>query len=503
MRFAASALVAGMLAGCATLEAPFRGHLDSAAAPVRSCAEWYRAIDAEIESAGTRDAQEARIAGFPYLRANRLLAALRPAAEADREALRELVERLAEADLAARRMELANLPEERLRALPDLGAAGVRGEANARTRECAGVLRELDLASAEARALLLDRARVPDDYSTALRILGLYALTRLPFAAGVRRWEQERLEAFRREPRAPEGSSLVRYAPPSTPRVERAEVARILEHAAHNALRIAEPAAEELERLFAAHAPSFEIEVAGRHDRFGRLRWLHGAAMPVVDDAEPVVYTRLAHTLYRGQVLLQLVYTIWFPERPPREPGDILAGRLDGVVWRVTLAPDGEPLLFDSIHPCGCFHAFFPTPRARPRPAPDALEEWAFVPQTLPRLRPGERPLLRVASGTHYIESVSVVSGADSVARYAFRAEDELRSLERLEGGRRSAFGPDGLIAGSERPERFLFWPMGIASPGAMRQWGRHATAFVGRRHFDDADLIEKRFALDLGEDSR
>ncbi len=302
----------------------------------------------------------------------------------------------------------------------------MRGEANARTRECAGVLRELDLASAEARALLLDRARVPDDYSTALRILGLYALTRLPFAAGVRRWEQERLEAFRREPRAPEGSSLVRYAPPSTP-----------------------------------------------------------------------------HTLYRGQVLLQLVYTIWFPERPPREPGDILAGRLDGVVWRATLAPDGEPLLFDSIHPCGCFHAFFPTPRARPRPAPDALEEWAFVPQTLPRLRPGERPLLRVASGTHYIESVSVVSGADSVARYAFRAEDELRSLERLEGGRRSAFGPDGLIAGSERPERFLFWPMGIASPGAMRQWGRHATAFVGRRHFDDADLIEKRFALDLGEDSR
>ena len=31
-----------------------------------------------------------------------------------------------------------------------------------------------------------------------------------------------------------------------------------------------------------------------------------------------------------------------------------------------------------------------------------------------------------------------------------------------------------------------------------MRQWGRHATAFVGRRHFDDADLLEKRFRLDL-----
>ena len=41
---------------------------------------------------------------------------------------------------------------------------------------------------------------------------------------------------------------------------------------------------------------------------------------------------------------------------------------------------------------------------------------------------------------------------------------------------------------------RFLFWPMGIASAGAMRQWGHHATAFVGRRHFDDPELLEQRF---------
>ncbi|MCS7102014.1 MAG: hypothetical protein NZL99_09990, partial [Burkholderiaceae bacterium] len=61
--------------------------------------------------------------------------------------------------------------------------------------------------------------------------------------------------------------------------------------------------------------------------------------------------------------------------------------------------------------------------------------------------------------------------------------------------GLRSAFGPDGLIAGSQRLERFFFWPMGIASAGAMRQWGRHATAFVGRRHFDDPLLIERYFA--------
>jgi hypothetical protein len=222
-----------------------------------------------------------------------------------------------------------------------------------------------------------------------------------------------------------------------------------------------------------------------------------------VNAAEPVVYFQLAHARYGEQVLLQLVYTIWFAERPARSATDLLSGRLDALVWRVTLAPDGEPLIHDSMHGCGCYHEFFPTPRARPRPAPDALEEWAFIPQSLPRFGEGERALLHIASGTHYLERVSLVRGTDSLTRYVMRGYDELRSLNDFSGGQRSAFGPDGLIAGTERRERFVFWPMGIASPGAMRQWGRHATAFVGRRHFDDADLIERRFEIDLAEPRR
>ncbi len=75
----------------------------------------------------------------------------------------------------------------------------------------------------------------------------------------------------------------------------------------------------------------------------------------------------------------------------------------------------------------------------------------------------------------------------------AWEEYDILRSLPTADGYH-SLFGRYGLIAGTERPERFLLWPMGIRSPGAMRQWGRHATAFVGRRHFDDAFLIESLF---------
>jgi len=278
-------------------------------------------------------------------------------------------------------------------------------------------------------------------------------------------------------------------------------VAAILARAAGNPLGIPEPGESDLSEILATYAPTFDVEVRGDYDRFGALRWLPQGIAPAVDGGQLVVYAHPAWTSYRGRVLLQLVYTIWFPERPPESPGDMLAGKLDGVTWRVTLAPDGEPLLYDAIHPCGCYHLFFPTARARALPAPQAagsLEEWMFAPQTLPRVAEGERTVLRIASGTHYIERVTLARGADSLVRYQLRPYAELRSMQREGRGRASAFGPDGLVPGTERTERFLFWPSGVASAGAMRQWGRHATAFVGRRHFDEADLLEKRFSFDL-----
>ncbi len=58
----------------------------------------------------------------------------------------------------------------------------------------------------------------------------------------------------------------------------------------------------------------------------------------------------------------------------------------------------------------------------------------------------------------------------------------------------RSIYGADGLIDQSKRLERFLLWPSGIKSPGTMRGWGHHATAFVGKRHFDDPFLLEEAF---------
>jgi len=476
MKPAVAALLAPLLAAaCATLErAPSLG----------DCTQWFRQLDAQVDAARVRDVQAARVPGFPYLRVNRLLASFRDSAAGEAEALHALVERMQALDLEARAHELANLP-----AAPPPG----------RARACGARLRDADLADPELRAQLLERTVVPDDYSTVSRVLGLYALTKWPFMAGVRDYQQGVRAAFRAEPAPPAGGTVVRYGPPEARPESRQALAAAIEDASRNVLGIPEPRGDALEALFAAHAPVFEIEIAGDTDRPGALDLPAAGRVPVVDTRQPAVYRMAAWTRYEGRTLLQLVYTIWFSERPPASPGDLLAGALDGVVWRVTLAPDGEPLVYDTMHPCGCFHLFFPTPRAVPRPAPDGGIEWMFAPQSLPRVAEGTRPIVRIATRTHYVERVTVARDVEAAARYTFRPYDTLRSLPRPGGGHASVFGPDdGLIAGTERPERFLFWPMGIASAGAMRQWGHHATAFVGRRHFDDADLLEKRFTLQL-----
>jgi hypothetical protein len=245
----------------------------------------------------------------------------------------------------------------------------------------------------------------------------------------------------------------------------------------------------EIERPREGAVPAF--------DRFGVPHWpSRSAVVPQVDTGAPAVYRRDAFTLYRGRLLPQRVYTLWFPERPPRGALDVLAGALDGVIVRITLSPDGRvPLLVDTIHACGCWHLFFPAASLRLRDGAPTREEWAYTPAPLPAWAPGERLVVRIASATHHVTGLGTSTDRAGHA-YALHDEQRLRALPLPEGGSRSLYGPDGLVPGTERAERFLFWPMGIASAGAMRQWGHHATAFVGRRHFDDADLIERRFEL-------
>jgi hypothetical protein len=522
--------------GCAVLSVPAALERASTAPEVLACFDWFATLDAEVDHAGVRDAGATRMPGFAQLRVDRLIASLRGAmtasagqgagatvaaattAQGSPVEQTALVQRMQQLDAQARGYEIANLPSSaRLR---------LAGNANSntaqlvqRTQDCAARLSAFDLANPARMASLLARLSVPDDYTTSARLLGLYALSRLPFAMGVRRHEAQRRAVFAQGAQPAPSSTRLRLSPPTRPPVGSmtpTRLARMLAPAPNDPFKVPAPSADDLELLYAHYAPSFNIAIASNDDLPGALAWQADAL--TVDTRLPVLYRQTAHTRYGAHTLLQLVYTLWFPARPaaPGNPSDILSGALDGLVFRVTLAPDGAPLVYDSMHPCGCYHEFYPTPAAQPIAAPDPLIEWAFSPQTLPTIAAQDQLVIRVAAGTHYIDRISVEPAPPSNgdAHYAWRAYDSLRSLplggpmtgtsavnattadapnaQALE--RRSVFGPDGFIAGTDRAERYLFWPMGIPRAGAMRQWGHHATAFVGRRHFDEAQLMEQRF---------
>lgn len=473
------------VAACTVLQDPQQRNLRSTDAVVRDCAQWFGDADARIDAAGVRDAEDSRVAGFPYLRSNRFLASFRNGGAADSSEWRAWVSHMRDADLRARGVELRALTPATVE------------EALAVARRCGDLLSGNDLADPATIAALRERVQVPDAYLDWQRVVGLYALTSIPFASGVAQWHAEAQAMFTQaRSGVPSPHPTERYGPADSARYARAEVAALLARAERQPLGIPSWSDAEQAKLLATHAPVFEVATSGTFDRPGALVW-RGAESPDVDVNRPVVYQRIAFTRYGGRTLVQLVYTMWFGERPADHAFDMLAGKLDGLVWRVTLAPDGEPVLFDTMHPCGCFHMFLPTAAAAALPAPDPAEEWAFVPAAMPWVSDGERVLLRLTARSHYLIDARVLPAGSPVSRtYDLIDEQVLRSLPLPGGGMRSIYDADGLVPGTERPERMLFWPMGIPSAGAMRQWGSHATAFVGRRHFDDADLIERRFRL-------
>ena len=486
-------LLAALAAGCASYGprdfVPEARYLRGGDA-VAECARFIGGLDRAVWSAGVADVQEARIAGFPYARINRFLAApWRPGPEAAE--FDAWARRLLQLDRTARGHEIANLPAAVRAQLSN--AVDAPRALGARVTECGERLLQGDLSDPEVRAALHAAAMVPDAYRSLYRVAGIYPLTSIAFFNGVKRLQSEIYEGFEVPLETlPVAGRLMRFVPPSRPQLERAEVARILRESARNPLEIPDPGAEDRTRLFARFAPIFEIDVAQDDDLIGRPRWDAGP-IAQLDTALPVVYTRLSHVRFESRTLAQLNYVIWFPSRPASGSFDILAGRIDGITWRITLDTDGTPLLYDSMHNCGCYHLFLPTEKLRFDGNGPGFEEPFLMPQ---RLSPADgRLVVRIAHRTHYVQRAYFEEGTGDGVRYAIAEDEALRSLPSRGGGRRSLFGVNALVAGSERPERWLFWPMGVPSAGAMRQWGHHATVFVGRRHFDEPGLLTRYFS--------
>lgn len=468
-----------------------------------NCRQLFAAFTRTTNQYAVTDTQSHPIPGYPYLHIDRFLAGfdLKPEHTTEVDAWLDQAQALA---LETHSIEFANLPlseQQRLQqtsvnsGLPFISAL----------KTCSEQLRTIEFDNNAQRNIAIKtvfaNVRMPDDYKTWQRLVGLYALTALPVVYGIKNWHQESRQHFQQTYNDVTGKgALTRYLPAQTQTLTRAQVGDIIKQSIDNALGIPEIPQDQIMSVFASYAPVFEIDTVTDSDRIGTPAWQdHETAS--IDISEVSVFYKLSYTFFDNRILPQLNYIIWFPSRPCNSFIDILCGHMDGLMWRVTLDHDGTPIHYDAVHNCGCYHTFFPTQHIQKQKLPETFEEQAFTPIEAPEINEGERILLRIESGSHHIVSIVNETQASQhtnnttvesrQTRYRINHYNQLRTLQTKNNQRKSLFQTDGLVAGTQRSERFILWPMGVPSPGSMRQWGHHATAFVGRRYFDDPCLLQ------------
>jgi len=483
--------LAVLTAGCAMLPAPTRSDRVGEKGQLGDCADFFASLDKQTLAAGVIDPGVSRVKNYPYLRVNRFLTSFRGQID-DRAGFEAWTNRMQALDQDARRYEIRNLPDSTVTGLDSVnGRAGL----NRKVAVCGELLKAADFREVEPQQQLLQEVSVSDEYITLRRVLGIYPLTSLFVSHGVDKWHAAARKSF--SPEAPLDWQTIRYVPAQ--KTDWPSVRGILASAERDALGIPVYSPAQQQALFRAYAPVWEVQVRSDADRIGTPMWTDKGDL-AVDTRKPLTYCLMSFTRFENRIHTQLNYIVWFPSRPKEGDLDIYAGLLDGVNFRVTLDRDGFPLLYETMHNCGCYYKAYPTKRLQVRAKIDYAEPPLIL--TAPELDPaGSFAAIAMESRTHYVQHLYPLprESRPGAVPYRFADYGQLRSLSYSGADRRSMFDQYSLAPGSERLERFILWPTGVLSPGGMRQWGRHAVAFVGRRHFDDPFYMDNMFTAAEG----
>ncbi len=489
-----------LVLGCAAL-AP------GSAAPVsgddEGCRSFFATLDKAVEESGARDASDFPVPGFPYLRSNRFLAAMAGYLENERERNQWLA-LMRSADLEAREKEIANLPESALEGLEPAAAAGLggRAEVTARCRSCSNTLLDRDRLRPGFFETLLPRVGVPDEYSTFMRVAGLFPIFSIPVdivSARVKKKLKARYALNSGD--LPVRGSLTAYTPAGESGLDGGRLAEMIEAASNNPLGIPILNEEEERRVALFLAPVFIQDAFGPYDHPGEVA-IDSGGQTAVNVLAPVVYYYFSHALPRGRPILQINYVLWYSARAGGPSPRIERGRLDGLTVRLSLDPKGKTFMMDAMNNCGCYHLFAPAREAVLQVKARPFGQETFAPRRFPEIPPGERLGIRIESGWHQIEGLAAVRASDvsggmpagSAVHYELVPYGTLESLPTGDGAHRSMFDASGIATGSERIEPLVFFSMGIPSIGSMRQRGHHPIELTGREHFDDPYLFRRYF---------
>ncbi|MGQ0618701.1 MAG: hypothetical protein ACT4QA_02105 [Panacagrimonas sp.] len=463
-------VVAGLVACIAPAEkpTPFTGWYKGYA----NCREQYAEMDARVDAAGVRDAEFWRVPGYPYLRTDRMLASFRNEVRG-LEDVSEWLRRMRELDQESRDYEYINL------GMAEFDAINQRD----RFLNCGRILATIELDDPQVWEQLLSVVYPPDAYSDLMRALGLYPL----LAPGMR----SRVAALHATAAQVQAQPLPHALPDAALRLWRAQpkeqlalLAEMKQTTIINALGYPGLYGSQWRALAELNAPQLWIETASEADVPAAP--LYTAQGLSADTTQARVNYQIGYTRFGGDNLIQIAYSVWFKaqENAARAP-------IDGLIWRVTLDRSFEPMLYESLHASGNDHRWYPVQQLTLRE--DIAGEAPFVASGQ---APARDAALRLRRGSH--EVLGVVTAEPSqetgAASYELRPYEVLYTLPLPAGGTRSLFGPDGLIAETRGVDPIGGFGSGILRPGALRQNGHHAIAHVGKRHFDDPDLVAAIF---------
>jgi len=452
-------------------------------------------LDEKVQEEGARDAATVPVPGFPYLRGNRFLSALRETL-IDAPSRDQWVQWMRQLDLNAREKEIQNLPDHAVISLiPKQPGHPDRKALFEQIESCSSELLHSDRSLPDFFEVLQPRVDVPDEYSFVLRTIGLYPFMVVPVSIATysarqkaRSWFTMNMEDL------PIVGKLVTYVPAEKVSLDDAEVRRILMESKKNPLGVPLPDRDQEKHLVGFFAPILVQHTAGPYDRLGQIHWQDGRVG--IDPENPTLYYYLSHAFLKGKPILQINYVIWYSERAGKSSPWIEHGHLDGLTLRVSLDDEGKPFMVDVVNDCGCYHFFAPRREQIQEVLTRPFMFDPFVPQWLPPIPPGKRFAIRVNSGWHQIERLFALEEPADAATYTLASYDRLETLPHEGGRTESIFDADGIVKGTGRVERFILFSMGIPSIGSMRQRGHHAIELIGRAHFDDPRLFDRSFVF-------
>ena len=456
---------------------------------------FFKELDRAVNADGVQERSSFPVGEFPYLRTNRFLVAMKNRIESKSEA-EFWMEEMLRLGITTRRKEINNLQEKSLHKLAE--AAGEKSDRVAlimRMIKSAEALASHDRQQPDFYQKVEEANTVPDEYSTAMRILGLYPLVAMPVTLAAQnanqkfiKWHQESKENL------PIEGKLVLYRPLDNDGVSEKDVMSIFKTGRRNPFGLPVMDDKDILLLAQVFAPVIVQDVVADYDRFGEVEWRDNQV--TVDPSKATVYYYMTRSFVKQRPAFQINYVFWYSERSGDKSPAYEKGPLDGITIRVSLNHNGEIVMVDVMNSCGCYHFYAPRRGMVGIKKPSSQSLYPFVLTWLPDNYPENHLILRVNSGWHQIESLYAEKIPVGSATYRLESYDVLESLPRPDGRMESVFDSKGIMKNSWRIEPYILFSMGIPRIGYMRQRNHHAIHIVGRTHFTDPDILDRYFVF-------